>query len=159
MCRCALLLCQPRNENATRRATRSDVEPVLSFIFQASTASGRITAPRRRAGTGPSVARSRTATSARVHLASPGRIARTTSTSATGTRACTVSARTSTGLTSKSKHDSRHDRSSNRCPLFLFFFFFYIAPARDAITGHGARARSEFVFNNGRSEDGRDNYR
>lgn len=82
-----------------------------SFTFQASTASDRITAPRRHAETGPSVVRSRTATCASAHLASPGRIARTTSTSATGTRADTVPARTFTDLTSKS--NGRRGRAFN----------------------------------------------
>lgn len=72
------------------------------FLFQASTANDRITVPRRPVETEPSVARSRAATSARVHPASRDRIARTTSTSVTGIRADTVPARIFTDLTSKS---------------------------------------------------------
>lgn len=64
--------------------------------------------PRCPVGTGPSVARSRAATSARVHLASRDRIARTTSTSVTGTRADTVPARIFTDLTSKSNDTLKH---------------------------------------------------
>jgi len=65
-------------------------------------ASGRITAPRRPVETGPSVARSKTATSARAHPVSQDRIARTTSTSVRGTRANMVPARIFTDLTGKS---------------------------------------------------------
>lgn len=73
-----------------------------SVTFQGSTASGKTTAPRRHVETGPSAGRSKTATSARVPRASRARIARRTSTNATGTRAYTAPARTFTDLTSKS---------------------------------------------------------
>lgn len=78
--------------------------PLVPFhcVLQASTASDKTTAPRRLVETGPSVCRWRTATSARVHPALRGRIARTTSTNATGTRADTAPARTFTDPTSKS---------------------------------------------------------
>lgn len=93
------------NENVPARTGRTEQPLNLFtwFFFQASTASDRITAPPHPVETEPNVTRSRTATSARVHLASPGWNARTISTSATGTRACTEPARTSTDLTSKSK--------------------------------------------------------
>lgn len=71
-------------------------------VLQASTASNKTTAPPRLVETGPSVYRWRTATSARVHPALRGRIARTTSTNATETRADTAPARTFTDRTSKS---------------------------------------------------------
>ena len=88
----------------TRSCARSSRRiPCYSFsVLQASTASDKTTAPRRLVETEPSVARWRTATSARVHPALRGRTARTTSTNATGTRADTAPARTFTDPTSKS---------------------------------------------------------
>lgn len=83
----------------------SCISTIRSFsfcVFQASTANDKTTAPRRLVETGPSVCRWRTATSARVHPALPDRIARTTSTNATGTRADMAPARTFTDRTSKS---------------------------------------------------------
>lgn len=80
----------------------STIRSFLFCVFQASTANDKTTAPRRLVETGPSVCRWRTATSARVHPALPGRIARTTSTNATGTRADMAPARTFTDRTSKS---------------------------------------------------------
>lgn len=66
---------------------------------QVTIASDRITAPRRLVETGPGVARSRTATSVRVHMVSRVQIARTTSTSVRGTRADMVPATIFTDLT------------------------------------------------------------
>lgn len=88
------------------------------FFFQVIIASDRITAPRRLVETGPSVARSRTATSARVHLASRVQIARTTSTSVRGTRADMVPATIFTDLTGKS------DDMFNGCSATLCTYFY-----------------------------------
>lgn len=96
-----------------------DIEQHRFFLFpQVSIASDRITAPRRPVETGPSVARSRTATSARVHLASRDQIARTTSTSVRGTRANMVPARIFTDLTGKS------DDMFNDCPVTHCTYFY-----------------------------------
>lgn len=90
----------------------------ITLFFQVTIASDRITAPRRPVETGPSVAHSRTATSARVHLASRDQIARTTSTSVRGTHANTVPARIFTDLTGKS------DDMLNGCPAIHCTYFY-----------------------------------
>lgn len=92
-------------------------------VLQASTASNKTTAPPRLVETGPSVYRWRTATSARVHPALRARIARTTSTNATGTRADTAPARTFTDRTSKSKNDIVNALSLSLSLSALHIFF------------------------------------
>ena len=92
-------------------------------MLQASTASNKTTAPPRLVETGPSVYRWRTATSARVHPALRARIARTTSTNATGTRADTAPARTFTDRTSKSKNDIVNALSLSLSLSALHIFF------------------------------------